>query len=256
VVIPARPYRPKDKSSAELTVLLVCRWILARLRHQRFFSLEELNAAIRPLLTELNERLLQRLPGCRHSVFEALDRPAMRPLPPAPYMYAEWKESTVAFDYHVDVDRHYYSVPHALVGHSVWTRFTATAVEVYFRGERVASHVRSYQHGAHTTLPEHMPKSHRAHAEWSPKRLSSGVSRSARTLARSSITCCDPSRIPSRVFGRAWGEVFGDCVIATAILDRLLHHAITLNIRGNSYRLKEKLKAGLIRTEEPPTAIT
>jgi transposase len=171
VVIPARPYRPKDKSRAELTVLLVCRWILARLRHQRFFSLEELNAAIRPLLAELNERPFQRLPGCRRSVFEALDRPAMRPLPPAPYVYAEWKECTVAFDYHLDVDRHYYSVPHALVGHSVWTRFTATTVEVYFRGERVASHVRSYQRGAHTTLPEHMPKSHRAHAEWSPKRL-------------------------------------------------------------------------------------
>jgi transposase len=171
VVIPARPYRPKDKSRAELTVLLVCRWILARLRHQRFFSLEELNAAIRPLLIELNARSFQRLPGCRRSVFEALDRPAMRALPPAPYVYAEWKERIVAFDYHIDVDRHYYSVPHALVGHSVWARFTATTVEVFFRSERVAGHVRSYQRGAHTTLPEHMPKSHRAHAEWSPKRL-------------------------------------------------------------------------------------
>ncbi len=171
VVIPARPYRPKDKSRAELTVLLVCRWILARLRHQRFFSLDELNMAIRPLLTELNERAFQRLPGSRRSVFEALDRPAMRELPPTAYVYGEWKERTVAFDYHLDVDRHYYSVPHALVGHSVWARFTATTVEVFFRGERVAAHVRSYQRGAHTTLPEHMPKSHRAHAEWSPKRL-------------------------------------------------------------------------------------
>ena len=171
VIIPARPYRPKDKSRAELTVLLVCRWILARLRHQRFFSLEELNVAIRPLLTELNERPFQRLPGSRRSVFEALDRPAMRALPPAPYGYAEWKERTVAFDYHVEVDRHYYSVPHALVGHGVWARFTARTVEVFFRSERVATHVRSYQRGAHTTLPEHMPKSHRAHAEWSPQRL-------------------------------------------------------------------------------------
>jgi len=171
VVIPARPYRPKDKSRVELSVLLVYRWILARLRHQRFFSLDELNAAIRPLLTELNDRAFQRLPGTRRSVFEALDRPAMRPLPATPYVFAEWKERTVAFDYHVDVDRHYYSVPHALVGHTVWARFSATTVEVFFRSERVASHVRSYQRGAHTTLPEHMPKSHRAHAEWSPKRL-------------------------------------------------------------------------------------
>jgi transposase len=171
VVIPARPYRPKDKSRVELTVLLVCRWVLARLRHQRFFSLEELNTAIRPLLAELNERAFQRLPGSRRSVFEALDRPAMRALPPTPYVFAEWKERTVAFDYHVDIDRHYYSVPHALVGHSVWARFTAGSIEVFFRSERVATHTRSYQRGAHTTIPEHMPKAHRAHAEWSPKRL-------------------------------------------------------------------------------------
>jgi transposase len=171
VIIPARPYRPKDKSRVELTVLLVCRWVLARLRHQRFFSLEELNTAIRPLLSELNERPFQRLPGCRRSVFEALDKPAMRALPSTPYVFSEWRECTVAFDYHVDVDRHYYSVPHALVGHSVWARFTAATVEVFFRSARVSNHVRSYQRGAHTTLPEHMPKSHRAHAEWSPKRL-------------------------------------------------------------------------------------
>lgn len=171
VVIPARPYRPKDKSRVELTVLLVCRWILARLRHQRFFTLEELNAAIRPLLVELNERSFQRLPGSRRSVFEALDRPAMRALPPTPYTYAEWKERTVAFDYHVEIDRHYYSVPHALVGHRVWARFSAAVVEVFFKAERVAGHVRSYRRGAHTTLSDHMPKSHRAHAEWTPKRL-------------------------------------------------------------------------------------
>jgi hypothetical protein len=108
-----------SKSRAELSVLLVYRWILARLRHQRFFSLDELNAAIRLLLTELNDRPYQRLPGCRRSVFEALDRPAMRALPAAPYTYSEWRERMVAFDYHVDVEQHYYSVPHALVGHSI-----------------------------------------------------------------------------------------------------------------------------------------
>jgi transposase len=145
--------------------------VLARLRHQRFFSLEELNAAIRPLLTELNERPFQRLPGSRRSVFEALDRPAMRALPATPYVYAEWKECTAAFDYHIDVDGHYYSVPHALVAHSVWARYCAATVEIFFRSARVASHVRSYQRGHDTTLPEHMPKSHRAHAEWTPKRL-------------------------------------------------------------------------------------
>jgi transposase len=171
VIIPARPYRPKDKSRVELSVLLVCRWVLARLRHQKFFSLDELNGAIRPLLDELNHRPYQRLPGSRRSVFEALDRPAMRTLPGHPYVFSEWKERRVAFDYHIDVDRHYYSVPHALVGYGVWARFTAATVEVFYRGQRIATHVRSYQRGAHTTLPEHMPKAHRAHAEWSPKRL-------------------------------------------------------------------------------------
>jgi transposase len=171
VVIPARPYRPKDKSRVELSVLLTYRWILARLRHQRFLSLEDLNAAIRPLLTILNDRPFQRLPGSRRSVFEALDRPAMCPLPAASYVFAEWKELTVAFDYHVDIDGHYYSVPHALVGYTAWARFSAASVEVFFRSERVATHARSYQRGMHTTIADHMPKSHRAHAEWSPRRL-------------------------------------------------------------------------------------
>jgi transposase len=171
VVIPARPYRPKDKSRVELSVLLIYRWILARLRHQKFLSLEDLNTAIRSLLPLLNDRLFQRLPGSRRSVFEALDRPAMRALPAASYVFAEWKELTVAFDYHVDIDGHYYSVPHALVGYTAWARYSAGSVEVFFRSERVATHVRSYQRGVHTTIAEHMPKSHRAHAEWSPRRL-------------------------------------------------------------------------------------
>ena len=170
-VIPARPYRPRDKAKAELTVLLVCRWILARLRHQRFFSLEELNTAIRPLLNELNDRPFQKLTGTRRSVFEALDRPAMRPLPQTPYVYAEWKRVRAAFDYHVEIDRHYYSVPHVLVGSELWTRFSAATVEVFHRGQRIASHVRSYQRGAHSTISEHMPRAHRAHAEWTPARL-------------------------------------------------------------------------------------
>jgi transposase len=172
------------KSRVELSVLLVYRWILARLRQQRFFSLDELNTAIRALLTDLIDRPYQRLPGTRRSVFEALDRPTMRALPSTPYELAEWKEVTVACDYHLDIDGHFYSVPHALVGHGAWARFTAAGVEVFFRSERVSSHSRSYQRGQHTTLAEHMPKSHRAHAEWSPERLIQwGVSIGAATGA-------------------------------------------------------------------------
>jgi hypothetical protein len=127
--------------------------VLTRLRHQRLFSLEELNTAIRPLLTEFNDRPSQRLPGSLRSVFEALDRPAMRALPETPYVYAEWKECIAAFDYHVDVNHHYYSVPHALVGHTVWARYCAATVEIFFRSTRVATHVRSYQRGSTHDLP-------------------------------------------------------------------------------------------------------
>ena len=162
-----------SKPRVELTVLLVCRWILACLRHQRFFSLEELNVAIRPLLRKLNERAFQKLPGSRRSVFEEVDRPAMRALPTSAYVYAEWKRVRAAFDYHVEIDRHYYSVPHPLVGQELWARFSAATLEVFHRSQRVASHVRSYQRGAHTTVAEHMPKAHRAHAQWTPARLQS-----------------------------------------------------------------------------------
>lgn len=171
VVIPARPYRPKDKSKVEQGVLLVSRWVLARLRHRRFFSLEELNAAIGALMIELNERPFKRLPGNRRSAFETLDRPAMRALPATAYEYALWKSARVGVDYHLEVERHYYSVPHSLVGQEVEVRFSAATVECFYRARRIAVHVRSYQAGHHTTIAEHMPKSHQKHAEWNPTRL-------------------------------------------------------------------------------------
>jgi len=171
VVIPARPYKPRDKAKVEAAVLVAERWILARLRHRQFFALEELNVAIAELLGDLNDRPFAKLPGDRRSAFAQLDAPAMRPLPRTPYVFAQWKRAKVGVDYHCEVDFHYYSVPHALVGREVEVRYTAATVECFHRSVRVASHVRSYQRGAHTTLAEHMPKSHRAHAEWSPRRL-------------------------------------------------------------------------------------
>ena len=121
---------------------IVERWILAKLRHRRFFALEELNAAIAPLLADLNDRPYQKLPGTRRSVYENLDRPAMRALPANPYVYAEWKTARVAFDYHVDIDRHYYSVPHRFAKEQVEVRLTARSVEIFARGERIAAHMR------------------------------------------------------------------------------------------------------------------
>jgi transposase len=170
-IIPARPYKPRDKTVAETHVLLVQRWIIARLRNRQFFSLAELNSAIGQLVVMLNHRAFKKLPGCRASTFESIDRPAMKPLPPQRYEYAEWLKAKVYIDYHAEADGHYYSVPHQLVGQYVNVRSTATVVECFFKGRRVAAHVRSYQRGKHTTLPEHMPESHRRHMQWTPARL-------------------------------------------------------------------------------------
>jgi transposase len=170
-VIPARSAKPRDKAKVEVGVQVVERWILARLRKRTFFSLAELNAAIRGLLEELNRRPFKKLPGCRRSLFEALDRPALKPLPARPYEYATWKVATVNIDYHVEAERHWYSVPYQLVGQKVDLRLSATVVEAFFRGRRVASHLRSFRPYAFTTDPAHMPASHRAHREWTPGRI-------------------------------------------------------------------------------------
>lgn len=171
VVIPARPYKPKDKSKVEVAVQIVERWILARLRQRTFFSLHELNVAIRELVDVLNARPFQKLPGNRVSAFEALDKPALTALPSKPYEYAEWKRARVNIDYHVEVDGHYYSVPHSLVRAMLDVRIAAAAIECLHAGLRVAVHVRSHRRGAHTTVSEHMPKAHRKHREWTPGRL-------------------------------------------------------------------------------------
>jgi transposase len=170
-VIPARPYKPKDKAKVEVGVQIVERWILARLRHQTFFSLAALNGAIGALLKNLNDRPFKKLPGCRRSAFEALDRPALKPLPATAYVYAEWKKARVSIDYHIEIDRHYYSVPHALVKRELDVRLTQTTVECLHQGKRVASHARSRKRGAHTTVADHMPKSHRKHLDWTPGRF-------------------------------------------------------------------------------------
>ena len=169
-ILPARPYKPKDKAKVEVGVQVVERWILARLRHHRFFSLAELNAAIRGLLDELNQRPFQKQPSSRAECFKALDPPALKPLPAQPYEYAEWRVARPGIDYHLDIDQRLYSVPHTLAGERLEVRLSASTVEVFHKGARVAVHPR---HGPsrHATQPEHMPKSHRAHAQWSPGRF-------------------------------------------------------------------------------------
>ena len=169
-VMPARPYKPRDKAKAENAVLVVQRWILARLRHHTFFSLAELNQCIRALLKDLNNRPFKQLPGCRRSAFEQLDRPALKPLPVQPYRYAAIKPVKVNIDYHVEYESHFYSVPHQYVGERLELHASETLVEIYFRRQLVATHPRKHTPGF-TTNPAHMPRRHRAQQQWSPGRL-------------------------------------------------------------------------------------
>jgi len=170
-VIPARTAKPRDKAKVESAVLLAERWILAPLRNHTFFSLTELNEAIAQRLKELNNRTFQKLNTTRRRLFETIDKPALKPLPERPYEYAEWKKARVNIDYHIEVDRHYYSVPYQLVKEQVDVRLTATTVEVLCKNRRVASHQRSHREGGFTTLREHMPKSHQRYLEWTPSRI-------------------------------------------------------------------------------------
>jgi transposase len=170
-VLPARPRCPRDKAKVETGVLIAQRWILAVLRHRTFYSLAELNTAIREHLERLNTRTMRRMGKSRRELFETLDRPAALPLPPRPYEYAEWRQARVNIDYHIEVEGHYYSVPFRLLREKLDVRLAATTVEALHKGERVAAHARSYVKGGHSTLKEHMPPAHRAYAEWSPSRF-------------------------------------------------------------------------------------
>jgi transposase len=171
VVLPARVRKPRDKAKVESGVQVVERWILARLRNHTFFSLDELNQEIRKLLVGLNAKPFQKLSGSRKQLFEELDRPALKPLPVEPYCLAHWKKATVNIDYHVEVDGHYYSVPHQLVKKKIDVRMTSTTVECLYKNKRVAAHRRSLQKGRHTTIKEHMPSRHQKYLEWSPERF-------------------------------------------------------------------------------------
>jgi transposase len=170
-VLPARVRKPRDKAAVEAGVLSVERWVLAPLRHRRFFSLAELNAAMAVRLAELNDRRFRGQATSRRELFEELERPALTALPATRWELSEWKKATVHIDYHVEYDRRFYSVPFTLVRQRLEVRATASTVEVFRGGKRVASHPREHGRRRYVTDPEHMPPSHRAHLEWTPSRL-------------------------------------------------------------------------------------
>ncbi|NPV89651.1 MAG: IS21 family transposase [Firmicutes bacterium] len=171
VVIPARPRKPKDKPKVEKAVQTVENWILAPLRNRIFFSLGELNQAIKEILVELNQRPFQKLEGSRKELYETLDKPALKPLPSQRYEFAQWKKAKVNIDYHVEIDHNYYSVPYQLIHKSVDIRLTASMVEILFKGRRVSVHLRGYRRGEYMTNLQHRPSQHQKYLEWTPSRL-------------------------------------------------------------------------------------
>ena len=187
-ILPARPKKPRDKAKVEACVLIVERWLLGRLRHRRFYGLAELNAAIGEMLSALNDqRKIRRLDKTRRELFEEIDRPALKSLPVEPYVLAEWRIRRVGLDYHVDIEGHFYSVPHRFARQQVEARLTSRTVEIFLKGERIAAHLRNSGNGKHTTVPDHMPSSHRRFADWNIER----IRREAGAIGQSTAMLCE-----------------------------------------------------------------
>jgi transposase len=249
-VIPARPRKPRDKAKAEVGVLLVERWILAALRKRTFFSVSELNEAIRELLIRLNHRPFRKLPGTRAELFEKLDRPVLRPLPAQRFEFGEWKKATVHIDYHVEVDRHYYSVSYRLIGEPVETRTTPTTVEIFHQGRRVASHPRSYVPGTATTLADHRPPSHRHYLEWTPERLIGWSGKVGPATAALITKILDSRRYPEQSFRSCLGVMRLAKGFGEARLEAACRRA--LRLEACSYKsVKSILQTGLDLHPDP-----
>ena len=171
VVLPTRIIKPRDKAKVEVAVQIVERFVLAKLRNTTFFSLADLNAAIRDCVTTINAKVMRRVGQSRTELLETLDRPALKALPNEPYEYAEWKRARVAPDYHIEIADHFYSVPSKLIRDVVEARITSATVEIFHKGQRIASHPYSRVRNRHTTISEHMPSAHRRYAEWTPAKM-------------------------------------------------------------------------------------
>jgi len=255
-VIPARPHKPKDKAKVEGAVLLAERWILARLRNRQFFSLGEVNAAIRPLLAALNDKLSRHLGASRRQLFEQLDKPALKPLPVEPYVYAEWKKCRAGLDYHVAIDRHYYSVPYQLLKKELWARLTARTIEVFHVGQRVASHVRTSGNGQHSTQRDHMPAHHKFREDWTPQRIQARAARVGPNVAIFAEVVMRERKHPEQGYRTCLGVIRLADKFGRDRLDAACRRALEINARSYS-SLQSILKNGLESkprtraTEEP-----
>jgi transposase len=252
-VIPARALRPRDKAKVEVGVQVVERWILARLRNDTFFSLTQANQVMAELVRALNTHPFKKLPGSRQTLFDAIDRPALHPLPAQPYAYAEWKRARVNIDYHVEVEGHYYSVPYTLVQQQLDVRLTPHVVELLSKGKRVVSHRRSHLKGHHTTVAAHMPKAHRHYAEWTPQRLLAWAARSGAATSRVVETILASRPHPQQGFRSCLGIMRLGKRYGTERLEAACRRA--LKIGACSYKSIESiLKQGLENNPLPSTA--
>jgi transposase len=170
-ILPARPMSPRDKAKVEVGVQIAERWLLARIRNETFASLGDLNRRLFELTEIINTRPMRAYNASRRELFERLDKPALGPLPAEPFQASTWKKVGLNIDYHIEFEHHLYSAPHTLLREELWVRATATAIEIFHLGTRVTCHVRSYIRNGRTTKAEHMPSTHRAHAEWTPSRI-------------------------------------------------------------------------------------
>jgi transposase len=255
-VIPARVRKPRDKAKVEAGVQVVERWILARLRNIPFFSLHDLNTHIQTLLARLNNRPFKKLPGSRRSLYESVDRPALKSLPIEPYVYAEWKKARIHIDYHIEVEGHYYSVPYQIVKQKqVEVRISERTVEIFLNSRRVASHRRSHLKGRHTTIPEHMPKPHQHYAQWTPERLVKWAAKSGVCTQKLIETILSSRPHPHQGFRSclgimSLGKTYGDQRLESACKRALA-------IGGVSYKsVQAILKTGLDKKPLPSSSQT
>jgi transposase len=252
-VLPARPRKPRDKAKVENGVLISKRWILAVLRHRTFYSLAELNTAIRECLEHLNTRPLRKAKKSRRELFEAIDQPSALPLPQRLYEYAEWYKAKVQLNYHIEVDRHYYSVPYQLLHEKIDIRLTAAVIEAFHKGERIAAHVRSFVPGGYTTLPEHMPPSHRYYAEWNPARFIQWAGKTGEATARLVETILSTRPYPEQGYKACLGIINLTRDYEPVRVEAAARRALKFN--SCSYRsMKAILSTGLDRydTSEQP----
>ena len=253
VIIPARIKKPKDKAKVEAAVKIAEMWILAALRNHTFFSLEELNKAVAEKLVEFNDRKFKKMDGTRRSLFETIDKPTMKPLPLQAYEYAEWKKATVSIDYHITAADHYYSVPYQLIKERVDVRLTATTIEVLFKNNRVASHARSYEKWKHTTLPEHMPKSHQKYLEWTPSRIIAWAGKNGHHTGALVSRIIESRRHPEQGFRSCLGVMRLAKHYSPERLEAACTRALSLN--ACSYKhVKSILEKGIDKQPLPPVS--